>query len=88
MPINSPVTSFEASIVKWIFMPLMLVFIVFLLGSRMFGVIRCDRICENNGYLQSTHIPSDRFGFDEKCLCEEPTDPKTMKPKIELPYPK
>jgi len=85
MPISKIPTAFEASIVKWVFIPFAIFAIVFLLVFRIVGVTECGQLCEDNGYSKTTHIPPDRFGSDEKCVCEDPINPGQQKAKLEIP---
>jgi len=83
MIVNRPATSFEAFIIKWFVLPVMVLGLSYLLGHRTYDVYKCEKYCEAQGYSKGKHIPPDRFGFDEKCICEEPVDPLHQKPKIE-----
>lgn len=70
MPISKIPTAFEASIVKWVFIPFAIFAIVFLLVFRIVGVTECGQLCEDNGYSKTTHIPPDRFGSDESAYAK------------------
>ncbi len=83
MLVNRPATPFEAFIIKWLVLPLMIFGLSYLLGHRAYTVYKCEQFCETQGYSKGKHIPPDRFGFGEKCICEEPVDPLNRKPKIE-----
>ena len=88
MLVNRRPTVFEAGIVKWVAIPILLLGLVYMVGARTYGGIKCEQICEEKGYSEGTHIPPDRFGFGEKCLCEEPVSPGQHEPRLEIPLAK
>lgn len=88
MLLNRRPTFFEAGIVKWVAIPFLLLGLVYMVGARTYGVIKCEQLCEERGYSEGIHIPADRFGFGEKCICKDPVTSGSHELKLEIPFPR
>lgn len=85
MLVNRIPTIFEAGIVKWVVIPILLSGLVYMVGYRTFGVQKCQDLCEDSGYSSGIHIPPDRLGFGEKCVCKDPLE-LGKELKLEIPF--
>jgi len=74
-PIKTP-TAFELGILKWIVLPLSVLFIIVTLINITERRWECSRICKAKGFYSYFYIQRSRGG-PEKCICITEEESKT-----------
>jgi len=78
-------TIFECLIYKLILLPIFLLGVLFIIYNKWFSARRCQELCDANGYIKAMHIPPDRVGSEEKCICTEPIETNSKHVKLIIP---
>lgn len=66
-------SSFDFKIVKWIFVPLLIILLAVSFIKRNSRKNKCESECDFIGYSESKYYPPLRE-IEEKCLCIDPND--------------
>jgi hypothetical protein len=79
---------FEKIIFKWIFLPLVLIGLIYLFTGITKDRYKCKSVCEEKGYFDFRFQPSGRYGISpRKCYCyteEEARLPMGQKKGIQV----
>lgn len=69
--ITKPLVSFELWIARWIFLPIVLVTLVWFSALMSIDRHRCVRACESGGYKFTDYTPQVRFATHSVCTCSK-----------------
>jgi hypothetical protein len=69
--IPRPATPFEIWVAKWIFLPIVLVGVVWSSVLMSIDRHRCVKACEVSGYKFADYTPRGRYGAHSVCTCSK-----------------
>jgi len=82
MDIDKEPVGFELKIFKWVFLPIVVLSVVWLFIDASIGRHKCESVCAQKGYFGFRYTPSDRYGVSgNTCDCLTETESK-MKNRV------